>query len=163
MGQLILGLLLILSALGVVLASKPVYSALSFLLTLLLLAVQYLELSADFIAVMQVLVYAGAILVMFMFVIVLFQDAHQQIENFAPKSPKGLLVVAAAAFFGALLFLGKQLTGLKAQSAVPADFGSVQTLGKTLYLDFFFPFEAITLLFLVAAVGALYIARRSPS
>ena len=76
MGELLLGLLLILSGLGVILAKKPVYSALSFLLTLILLAIQFLELSANFIAVMQVIVYAGAILVMFMFVIVLFQDAH---------------------------------------------------------------------------------------
>ena len=62
--------LLIISSLGVILLPKPVHASLSFLLSLLLLAALYLELSAHFIAVLQVFVYAGAILVIFMFVII---------------------------------------------------------------------------------------------
>lgn len=160
--QGIFGSLLVLSSLGVILATKPVYSALSFLLTLLTLAVLYLELSAQFIAVMQILVYAGAILVIFMFVIVLFQDAHQQIAQFQPKSPPLLLLGAAAAFVISLLYLGRKFYDLPpATENIPADFGTVQELGKALYIDFFFPFEAVTLLFLVAVIGALYIGRKS--
>jgi NADH-quinone oxidoreductase subunit J len=159
--QLILGLILILSALGVILAKKPVHASLSFLLTLVTLAALYLQLSAEFIAVMQILVYAGAILVIFMFVIILFQDAHQQIEQYQAKSAPMLLYVSATAFILALPFLGYKFAGLNAiNKNLPEGFGTVQTLGKALYVDFFFPFEAVTLLFLVAVIGAFYIGKK---
>jgi len=159
--QWILGVVLILSSLGVILARKPVHSSLSFLLTLLSLALLYLQLNAEFIAVMQILVYAGAILVIFIFVIVLFQDAHQQISQYSPKSFFPFLLAAGVAFLLALVFLGTRLTGLSATSKnLPAGFGSVQSIGEALYIDFFFPFEAVVLLFLIAVVGALYIGKK---
>jgi NADH-quinone oxidoreductase subunit J len=159
--QWILGAILILSALGVVLASKPVYACLSFLVTLLALSAFYLQLSASFIAVMQVLVYAGAILVIFMFVIILFQDAHQQLAKFEPKSQPVLLLIAAASFLLALMFLGVRLLGLPVlNKPVPEGYGTVESLGQALYIDFFFPFEAVILLFLVAVIGSLYIAKK---
>lgn len=162
--QWILGCILIFASLGVVLAKKPVHASLSFLVALLMLAALYLQLSAQFIAVMQVLVYAGAILVIFMFVIVLFQDAHQQIQRFEPQSSPILLVSAAGAFVLALVFLGKQLIHLPMSTKeLPEGFGTVQSIGQALYIDFFFPFEAVILLFLVAVVGALYIARKQIS
>src|ERR1700761_2906986 len=110
--QWFLGIVLILSSLGVVLARKPVHASLSFLLTLLILALFYLQLSAQFIAVMQILVYAGAILVIFMFVIVLFQDAHQQIAQYSAQSAPSLLMAAAGFFLLVLAFLGRRLVGL---------------------------------------------------
>lgn len=156
-----LGSILILSSLGIILARQPVYASLSFLLTLLTLAAFYLQLSASFIAVMQIIVYAGAILVIFMYVIVLFQDAHQQIAQFDPKSAPLFLSLAAGVFLLALIFLGRQIISLQpSQEALPEGFGSVQLLGKALYVDFFFPFEAVVLLFLIAAVGALYIGKK---
>lgn len=159
--QWILGIILILSSLGVIAARKPIYASLSFLLTLLTLAAIYLQLSAQFIAVMQVLVYAGAILVIFVFVIVLFQDAHEQLAQFEPKSKPFLLYLAGSLFLLTLVFFGKNLTGMPGlREGVPADYGTVQSLGQALYLDFFFPFEAVILIFLVAVVGALYIAKK---
>lgn len=159
--QWILGIILILSSLGVILARKPVFSCLSFLLTLITLSVLYLELSAQFIAVMQILVYAGAILVIFMFVIVLFQDAYKQITKVEAKSPRSFLVFAASAFVLSLLFLGKRLVSFPpAKETLSDTFGTVESLGKALYIDFFFPFEAVILLFLVAVIGALYIGKR---
>lgn len=158
----ILGTILILSSLGVILVRKPVHACLSFLLTLLALAALYLQLSAEFIAVMQVLVYAGAILVIFMFVIVLFQDAHQQISRFQTKSAPFLLLAAAIAFSAALVFIGQKLLALPpVVKQLPMGYGSVQSLGRALYVDFFFPFEAVILLFLIAVVGALYIGRKA--
>ena len=157
----ILGFILLFSSLGVILLPKPVHASLSFLLTLLTLAVIYLQLSAEFIAVMQVLVYAGAILVIFMFVIVLFQDAYQQISKYEAKSMPLLLFVAAGAFLCMLVFLGRQFIGLpSSKEQISESFGSVEALGYALYLDFFFPFEAVILLFLIAIVGALYIGRK---
>jgi NADH-quinone oxidoreductase subunit J len=159
--QWILGILLILSSAGVILLRKPIYAALSFLLSLILLASFYLQLSAEFIAVMQILVYAGAILVIFVFVIVLFQDAYHQMARFEPKSEPLFITIAAIAFVLTLGFFGAQLIHIPPlQRTLPKDFGTVQGLGEALYLDFFFPFEAVILLFLVAIIGALYIAKR---
>lgn len=159
--QWILGIILILSSLGVILAKQPVHASLSFLLTLLTLAALYLEYTAEFIAVMQILVYAGAILVIFMFVIVLFQDAHQQLAKYQPKSAPALLIVSASAFVLALVFIGQQFIGIvPTEKKLPGDFGSVETLGHALYVDFFFPFEAVILIFLIAVVGAIYIGRK---
>ena len=157
----ILGAILILSALGTILAPKPVHACLSFLLTLLTLSVFYLELSAQFIAIMQVLVYAGAILVLFMFVIVLFQDAFLQIEKKEAQSSPLFLIFSACIFLLALGFLGKQLIELPASNApLPENYGTIQSLGKALYIDFFFPFEAVIFLFLIALIGALYTGKK---
>lgn len=162
--QWILGIILILSSLGVLVAKQPVHASLSFLLTLLTLAAFYLQLDAQFIAVIQVLVYAGAILVIFVFVIVLFQDAHQQISRFPANAALPLLCGAAAAFLLAMFFLGNQLLGMKqapTTEGLPVGYGTVQSLGHALYIDYFFPFEAVTLLFLIAVIGALYIGRKA--
>ena len=159
--QCILGSLLILSSLGVILARKPVMASLSFLLSLIVLAAFYLQLSADFIAVMQILVYAGAILVLFMFVIVLFQDAHDQMKNFKPKSSPWLILFGGILFLAAFFVTAAKLIPLpSAKSQLPTNYGTVQHLGKALYLDFFFPFEAIVLLFLVAIIGAIFIGKK---
>lgn len=157
----IIGSVILLASLGVVLAKKPVHSSLFFLLTLLSLATLYLELSAQFIAVMQVLVYAGAILVLFMYVMVLFQDAHQQIQNVPSKSFPLFLYLAGSTFILALVFVGRQFIGLSpANRELHEGYGTVQSMGKILYTDFFFPFEAVILVFLVAVIGALYIAKK---
>lgn len=159
--QIILGIVLILSALGVVFSNKPVHACLSFLLTLLTLSVYYLQLSAHFIAVMQILVYAGAILVIFMFVIILFQDAHENISQTKAQSPVLLIASAAGAFVAVILFLARQLVGgVPSKAGLPEGYGTVQSLGELLYVDFFLPFEAITLLFLIAVIGGLYIGKK---
>ncbi len=156
----IVGGLLLLSSLGVLLLKQPVHACLSFLMTLLLLSILYLGLEADFIAVMQILVYAGAILVLFMFVIVLFQDAHQKIDTYAGLSSRLLVVGSVAAFSIALAVIGVRLRSLVAEELVSVRYGTVESLGRDLYLDFFFPFEAVVLLFLAAIIGSLYIAKR---
>ena len=159
--QYIIATLLILSSLGVILVKKPVHAALCFLLTLLMLATLYLELHAQFISVMQIIVYAGAILVIFVFVIVLFQDAHLQISEYPSRSSKVLRILAMVSFALMMAFLGSYFVHLpNATDQIGKDFGTVQNIGQNLYLHFFFPFEAITLLFLVAGVGALYIAKK---
>lgn len=159
--QWFFGCLLITSSLGVIFAKKPVHACLSFLVTLMMLAGLYLELSAQFIAVMQVLVYAGAILVLFMFVIILFQDAHQQIDKYRAKSNKPFLIIASALFVITFMFLGEQLLDVKSTTAtLPAGYGTVESLGYALYLHFFFPFEAVIFVFLIALIGSIYIGRK---
>lgn len=159
--EIIFGTILICSSIGILIVKKPVHASLCFLLTLLSLSMLYLQLSAQFIAVMQILVYAGAILVIFMFVIILFQDAYQRLDLWASNSSKILLGTAALSFTFALLFVGIQFLKMPSlKKNLPEKFGMVEPLGKALYIDFFFPFEAVILLFLVALVGALYIGRK---
>ncbi len=149
------------AALGVILYRKPVHACLSFLLTLLSLAGIYLQLSAEFIAIMQVLVYAGAILVIFMFVIILFQDAHEQLRLFKAQSTSRLLYAAGAVLVLTILSFAGQIKSFSGEPAsLPPDFGAVEPIGKALYVDFFFPFEAVILLFLVAIIGALYMGKK---
>jgi NADH-quinone oxidoreductase subunit J len=159
----ILGALLVVSALGILLLRQPVHACLSFLLTLLTLSAVYLRQFAHFIAVIQILIYAGAILVIFMFVIILFQDAHAQISRHKANSGPFLLFAAGAAFVSALAVLGEKFRDLPALAEkLPEAYGTVQSLGEKLYIDFFFPFEAVILLFLAALVGSVYIAKRIP-
>lgn len=159
--HIILGLILILSSVGVITAKQPVHSSLSFLLSLLILATLYLELSAQFIAIMQVFVYAGAILVIFMFVIVLFQDAHQQIALFKTNRSILFLKGAATVFLLSLVLFGYKILFIQPETnTLPTDYGTVQSLGKLLYLDYFFPFEAVIMIFLTAVVSTLYIAKK---
>lgn len=157
----IIGCVLIISSLGMITARKPVHSSLFFLLNLLSLAALYIQLSAEFIAIMQILVYAGAILVLFMFVIILFQDAHAQINQFKPQAKETFLVIAGTIFVISLIYLGIHFWNLPTSThPLPEDFGTVQELGHALYLNFFFPFEAVILLFLIAVVGSLYTAKK---
>ncbi len=159
--QFLTGLILIGSSLGMILVKKPVHASLCFLLTLLSLAVLYLQLSAQFIAVMQILVYAGAILVIFMFVIVLFQDAYLLIAKTEGESPPWLIGGAIAAVLGLLALVAPKILSIKDNTPVnPDEFGTVRELGHLLYLDFFFPFEAVILLFVVALIGTVYIGKR---
>lgn len=159
--DLILGLVLILSSLGVILAKKPVHASLSFLLTLMTLATLYLQLSAQFIAVMQVLVYAGAIMVLFMFVMIIFQDAIEEIAHIKPKSLTWFIYLSGATFFLSTLVLGVKLIEPNAATNGHAEgFGTAEALGRLLYIDYFFPFEAVILIFLVALIGALYTAKK---
>lgn len=159
--QWIVGIIIVLSSLGVILAKKPVHSCLCFLLTLFGLASLFLQLAAPFIAVMQVLVYAGAILVIFMFVIVLFQDAHLAINEYKASVKPYWLIASASAFLTTLTLIGMRLSNLTlVHTTLPEGYGSVQAIGRALYVDFFFPFEAVALLLLVAIVGALYIGKK---
>lgn len=155
-----LGFFLIVSALGTVLLKQPVHACLSFLVSLLLLSAIYVTLSAEFMGVMQVLIYAGAILVLFMFVIVLFQDAHHEVYRHLPKSPKWLAIAAIAAFGWAFAFFEWQIKDLEASVNLRPTYGTVESLGLDLYNTYFFPFEAMLPLFLVAIIGSVYIARR---
>jgi NADH-quinone oxidoreductase subunit J len=156
----LLGFFLIASALGTVLLKQPVHACLSFLVSLLLLSAIYVTLSAEFMGVMQILIYAGAILVLFMFVIVLFQDAHHEVYRHLPKSPRALAIAAVIAFGLAFAFFEWQIADVATKVELRPSFGTVESLGRDLYNVYFFPFEAMLPLFLVAIIGSVYIARR---
>ena len=159
----IMALLLVAAALGVVLHRSPIRSALSLVVTLFLLAVMFLLLDAHMVAALQVIVYAGAVMVLFLFVIMLLnlrEDARAMAR--AGK-------VAAALFGGGLFLLavarflvsaaGRSIAG-GLEGGVPATFGSTELLAERLFTQFLFAFEVTSVLLLVAVVGAVVLAKR---
>ena len=153
----------ILGALSVVLQRNALYGALSLVGVFAATAVLYLMLSAPFLAVVQVIVYAGAIMVLFIFVIMLLSVRYQE-SGEAEGVPAGMKRLVA-------LVLGGVLTGLIALMSYSMvltgkpgnlgdEMGTVEALGLTLYKKFVFPFEVASILLLVAIIGAVAITRR---
>ena len=141
-------ILTVVAAAGVIAARSPIYSAMSLVGTFFCLAAIYALLLAHTIAVLQVLVYAGAIMVLFLFVIMLLSlgEATGPAKVTFPRVVGGL--VAAGLF--ALLVVAAQ---------PPPSFGTLQSIGAQLYTQWLAPFEAVSLLLLVAMVGAVVVAK----
>ncbi|MBI5507689.1 MAG: NADH-quinone oxidoreductase subunit J [Deltaproteobacteria bacterium] len=144
----------ILGAAGVVLARTPLRGALWLIFTLCAVAVLYLLLEAPFVAAMQVLVYAGAIMVLFVFVIMLL--------NLGPEAGARPAYVSVAKASGLLacVYLGWRLVAALSGSGQKAVDGSVKNIGVLLVTDYLFAFEAVSVLLLVAVVGAVVLGLR---
>jgi NADH-quinone oxidoreductase subunit J len=160
----ILAALLIASALGVVLSPSPIRSALSLVMTLFFIAVEFLFLDAQLVAALQIVVYAGAIMVLFLFVIMLLNLQE------GPQAMVRLGMRAAAVLFGSLFLLalvrflvkpGITGGGTGMTGAVPATFGSTEVLAETLFTRFLFAFEITSVLLLVAIIGAVVLAKKT--
>ena len=168
--QLELGLFLFLSAmavvaaLGVIFNRNAVHSALSLLANFAVLAVLYLLLDAQFIAVVQVAVYAGAIVVLFLFVVMLL-GAGGKVEIGDWFTARTTFVVAAAVvlltLIGTAMFEGD--IGGAIGTATPeqiAAVGQTQAVGMALFTEFLLPFELASVLLLVGLVGAVVLGQR---
>ncbi len=155
------------------LARNPLYSALALVASFVFLAGIYILLLAHFVAVLQILVYAGAIMVLFVFVIMLL---NLQPHELAPArvTPARVLGAVAAAFVVTRLALvvaaplptpPADLAGPVATTitGAPVDYGTVKHVGHALFTQFLVPFELLSLVLLVAILGAVVLAsRRSP-
>ncbi len=143
---------------GVIASRRPVYSALALLLVLGSLAVDYLLLDAQFIAVLQVIVYAGAIVVLFVFIIMLLHAQSGEGPRVgAVLSPfAGTLLCAA---FG-ITILVVIIRGAGTAMSVGATFGTVQMVGRALFSRYLLPFEAASILLLIGMIGAVALGRR---
>jgi NADH-quinone oxidoreductase subunit J len=146
-------------ALGMVLNTRnTVAAALSLVLTMVALGGVYVLLGAYLVGVLQILVYAGAILVLFLFVVMLLNLRQ---ENFAPQ--RQLATKIAAVLVGLLVlaqFLALIHGAFGAPAAVPEDFGGYRQVGTALFTDYVLAFEATSLLLLAAMVGAVILAKR---
>ena len=153
-------LLAIVTALVVILHRNPVVQVISLAVHLCTIAVFFVVLQAPFAAVIQVILYAGAVVVLFLFVVMLLDPAG---EGFAGRVGRTQLV---ATLLGALALLTAIVPALlavgggAAPAEAPAAFGSVVEFGKILFTDYMFPFEAVSILLLAAMIGALYLAKR---
>jgi NADH-quinone oxidoreductase subunit J len=158
----VLAALMIVSAAGVVLVQHPVRSAMCLVSTLFLQAVMFIFLDADFVAALQVVVYAGAIMVVFLFVIMLLNLQQEE-----PERRRGRLGVAlggSAVFALGLLYsinkAGTLLPGPGMGTDMPAGFGSIESVGLRLFSQYLLQFEITGLLMLAGVIGAVVLAKR---
>jgi NADH-quinone oxidoreductase subunit J len=149
-------------ALGVVLLQNPFYSVLSLVAHLLGLAVLFLLLHAEFLAAAQVVVYAGAVMVLYLFVVAYIGGADEPLRPEAGGVAMfGPLFALAIAVELCIAFIASGLQALDTRGAdLGPAFGSPGQIGELLLTDFLLPFEAASFLLLVAAVGAVVLARR---
>lgn len=154
--------LALLSAVMVVFSRNPVHSVLYLILTFFALSGHYVLLNAQFLAVVNLIVYAGAIMVLFLFTI-MFLNMKDQAEASKPMFLKLSAVVLGG------LFLMAMVVALQKMETTSQDFdaanynsqaGMVESLGQALFSKFLLPFELVSVLFLVAMAGAVMLGRR---
>lgn len=141
---------------------NPVHAVLLMILMFFHLAAMYLGLQAEFIAAVQVIVYAGAILVLFLFVVMVLNIREEETaERFSGGWPVGLALVAGLLVL-VLIMTDDVLLGAKGQftAGLLAEETPTKALGRVLYTDFIFPFELASLILLVAIVGAITLAKK---
>jgi len=149
----------VIAALVVVAAKSPINSVIALVVCFLSIAGHYILLNAQFLAMVHVIVYTGAILILMLFVIMLL-NMNTIVEVRKPVITRVLAVVTGGLFFLVLLAATRQ--GLNVN--VPADFdpgiGLVKSIGMALFQDFLLPFEISSVLFLSAMAGAMMLAKK---
>jgi NADH-quinone oxidoreductase subunit J len=157
---ILLAIVAVASALGMLLSKSAVYSALNLILNFCTVAVIYLVLGAPFIALAQITVYAGAIMVLFLFVIMLLGAERLNVGETLPwQQPLAVIsgiVLAALAVYTIFFRPGT----FPESSTVAPGFGSPESIGLKLFNEYLLPFEAVSILLLVAMVGVIVITRR---
>jgi NADH-quinone oxidoreductase subunit J len=153
----------VLGAVLLIVAREPVHSALAVILVMMALAVLYLLLGAEFIAAVQVIVYAGAVMVLFVFVIMLLNAGVEVRTNYSKIAkylgvPLGLFLLVEVAYRMWRSAIGT--TVANGVGAVNSNAVDTAELSKLLFRDYLFPFEVTSILVLIAIVGALVLAKR---
>jgi NADH-quinone oxidoreductase subunit J len=160
----VLAPLAVVTALGMVLTRNAVYSALLLVVNFFCLAGFYVLLEAQFVAAVQVIVYAGAIMVLFLFVLMLLGIGNEEAVSETIKGQRpaavlltlGLLVAIAGALFAGVF------DAAPASLAAANEGGNVEAVGRLLFTRYTFAFETAGVLLVVAAVGALVLGKRQP-
>jgi NADH-quinone oxidoreductase subunit J len=155
-------------ALGVVLNSNPVHAALSLVGTLFGIAVLFVAQEANFLAAVQVIVYAGAIVVLFLFVIMLLGVDREETLRDPVRIQRpaaialGVILLAEIIFLSGYFWANHWTTGNPAvRGRLDAEGGNVETVARSLFTDFLWPFEVTAVLLVAAVIGGVVLARRS--
>ena len=159
---IVAALMAIAGGIGVIVARQPIRSVLSLVVVMLALSVLFLLLSAQFVFVVQIIVYAGAVMVLFLFVIALLGPARETGRG-RLRFQAGLSGLFALALFGLIYAM---LQGVQYRQPEHTDlnvFGTVQSIAVGLFTTYLYPFELTSVLLLVAAIGAIYLSRRDES
>ena len=154
----VLAVLAVFSALMVITSRNPVYSVLWLVVTFFCISGHYLLMNAQFLAIVNIIVYAGAIMVLFLYVLMLM-DLKKDNE---PQKNKWLKIIGAVAGGSLLLVLIAALRNTEKQMAElnMGDIGLIENLGRVLFTEYVVPFEISSILFLSAMVGAVVLGKR---
>ena len=155
----VLAALAVLGAVSLVLQKHPIHSALSLIVVMVCLAGLYLLMGAEFIAAVQIIVYGGAIMVLFIFVIMLLNAGEEEHTDFSKLAKfAGLpLALALTASLAALVIKPGQSVQGATQALIPK---ATEQISSMLFKEFVYPFELTSFLILVAIMGALVLAQR---
>ena len=155
---ILLASLSIAGALGVALARNPVYAVLCLMVTLFALSGIFILLNAFFVAMVQVLIYAGAILVLFLFVVMLLDIAPETLSKTKSSTLRTVGTVVGLLFFCELVSAAGFFALSQAASTPPA--GTTADIGKLLFTTYALPFEVASLLLFVGIIGAVVLAKK---
>jgi NADH-quinone oxidoreductase subunit J len=163
----ILAFLAVVAAFNVIIMRSPVYCACSLVACFFFLGVIFILLNNEFVAAIQILVYAGAIMVLFLFVIMLLNLRAAQAPSLKPTVGKilgiGLAVGILAQLVGVVTSPAARLGPLGEYSPERvAEEGSIEIIGKLLFTDYVLPFEVISVLLMVSVMGAVLLAKKRP-
>jgi NADH-quinone oxidoreductase subunit J len=147
------------TALMVIFAKSPISSVIHLIITLLALAGHYILLNAQFLAIVHIIVYTGAIMVLFLFVIMLL-NLNKKDELHKNIYTKIAAVISSGLIFLILIASLKGVNMIKPLNQFDSSIGLIKTLGNVLFKDFLFPFEISSILFLSAMVGAVMLTKK---
>lgn len=157
-----LGGLAVATAAGVIFFKNPISSAFSLVVSFFAMAGIYALLQAHFLAIIQILVYVGAIMVLFIFVIMLLNLQADELEEKKFRTGfKVLLFIVGAGLLALLIPLFRNLSSIPAK--LNDDFGTVKSVGTLLFQEYAFAFEYVSILLLVALIGGVILAKRKLS
>ena len=157
---LLAGILIVSSAL-VIGQRNPMYSVLFLIVAFAALAGLYIQLDAPFVAVAQIIIYAGAIMVLFLFVIMLLDPKGEGVVGRIGAVQLALTLGAALLLMAGILRIIPVLAGSDTGAhPVPEGFGAIQDVGTALFSTYLFPFELASVLLLVAMMGALFMGKK---
>lgn len=158
----VLAALAVIGAVSLILQKHPIHSALSLIVVMVALAGLYLLMGAEFVAAVQIIVYGGAIMVLFVFVIMLLNAGAEERTSLSKMAgPPGLLLVAALAAFVAAT-IARSGSSVQATAQTGA-LSSTKGISEMIFRDFVYPFELTSILILVAILGATVLAQREKS
>jgi NADH-quinone oxidoreductase subunit J len=157
---LVLALVAVASAIGMLTSKGAVYAALFLILNFLTIAVFYLVLGGVFIAMAQITVYAGAIMVLFLFVIMLLGDETLGADKALPWQRPLAIILAVLLIVETAYILLSQNDVMPVPDVPLTEFGSPQAIGDLLFSRYLLPFEVTSVLLLIAMIGALVLTRR---
>ncbi len=159
--SILLGSLAIASALMVVISRHPVRSVIYLVVTFFFITSLYIMMNAQFLAIVNMIVYAGAIMVLFLFVLMLLNLNKEEEGNLVRKSSLFGSIIAAGTLFLVLVSALKDSFILKSGFVPKANnYGLVKELGELLFSKYLLPFEVSSILFISAMVGAVLLAKR---
>lgn len=156
----VLSALGIVGGIGMIANRNPIYSVLFLILNFFCIGGLFLTLQSEFLAVVQIIVYAGAIMVLFLFVIMLLNLGKDRTVAESYDWRKGLAFLLGLAFLAELLVAFSLVQGFNVEQPATFDYGKVEAAGRLLMTRYLFPFEMISLILLAALIGAVIIAKK---